>query len=196
LKATSANTTILNYGTSSGDSNLTSYNQGGSVNVSLGFTFTYLGGQYTTVQINSNGFVYLNGTAFVSAWSNLFCTNGTGAVYSRVVTNASDFALISAQVVAVYTNYTAVFTASQAFVITWYNVALVTSLGQLNTFQLIFTTDGVSSFILFNYARLDSTSQMSCFYSTTNSSNLVIDYVPNNCTVGGTYVALVNTGSN
>jgi hypothetical protein len=72
---------------------------------------------YNTITVSVNGAVFLNGTALISAFTNAFCTNNTGMVYYRNVTNAADLITISSKVVSVYTNYS--FNASAAFVVTW-----------------------------------------------------------------------------
>jgi hypothetical protein len=61
--------------------------------------------------------VFLNGTLFIGAFPNSFCTNNTGMVFYRNVANQSDLTLVGSKVVGVYTNYT--FNPNYAFVVTW-----------------------------------------------------------------------------
>jgi hypothetical protein len=187
---------IVNYGSSSGDSNFTSYTATGTnVTYSLGFNFLYQSSVYTTIQVNANGYVFLNNSVFISAYTQLFCTNWTGAVYSRTLTTAADLATVTSKVLAAYSNYSLVFTATQGFVITWYNMVPVSGAGQLNTFQMILVSDNTTSFIIFDYVRLDTASMASCAYTTTSNSSLIVIGSAQNCTQGGSFVALVNAGS-
>jgi hypothetical protein len=184
----------LTYGSSNNDTNFTSTNQGGGVNITLNFNFPFQNSMYSSVQINVNGFVTLNNSITIAAYANYFCTNGTGsAVYYRHVSSGSALTTLTSAVVSAYTNYT-FFTATQALVITWYLVQSTTTPSQLNTFQLVLVTDYVDSFLLFSYARLDSASQIACStYNPANTSYLTLT-TNANCTQNGTWVENVNDG--
>jgi hypothetical protein len=90
---------------------------GGNVTIPLGFTLPYQNSLYNTIMISVNGMVFLNGTVFIGVNPNTFCTNNSGMVYFRQVTNAPDLATIGSKVMTVYNNYT--FNPSYAYVVTW-----------------------------------------------------------------------------
>jgi hypothetical protein len=184
----------VNYGTAFGDTGFTSYNQGGTANFSLGFNFGYQNSTFTSITVNSNGYVLLNGASFVSVYSGLFCTNNSGMIYTRQVTSASDLSTVSGWIQSAYSASYPSFAAQQAFVITWASVSNVAASSELNTFQLVLIMDYSNSFLVFNYIRTDSVGQSSCCYSNVNSSNYASIASSVNCTLGGTQVALVNTG--
>jgi hypothetical protein len=106
----------LDYGSSFGDSNFTSC-AGGNVTYTLGFNLPYQNSVYGVVTVSVNGLVYLNGSVLIGAFPISFCTNNTGIVMYRTVTNLSDLAAISSQVVGAFSNYT--FNSNNAFVVTW-----------------------------------------------------------------------------
>jgi hypothetical protein len=145
--------------------------QDGSVNVSLGFAFPYQNSLYNTITLNVNGFVLLNGTAIISAYTNTFSTNGSGGtVFYRQISypNAS---------------------------LTTLSSTIISAMGNFSTFQLVLLTDYVNSFLLFYYVRLDSPCQMACLsYIPVNSSNYTSFATSLNCTTGGTFVENVNIG--
>ncbi len=189
----------MTYGFGRGDSGFLSPNEGGSVNYSLGFAFRYLNTTYTNIEVNVNGFVLLDSSAFVSVYTNTFSTNSSGYVYTRAVNSsvaggASDLATVSQLVRSTYpVNYTW-FTASNAFVVTWAGVSLASSASQINTFQLALVTDMSNSFLVFYYVRTDSTSQSTCAYVPANNASFLQVTLSTNCTQGSSLVALVNAG--
>jgi hypothetical protein len=132
---------------------------------------------------------------WIAAYANLFCTNATGsAVYYREIDWPSpDLSILTNNILNAYPSYLS-FNATDAFVITWYNVQSVTTPGQLNTFQMILVTDNVNSFVIYEYVRLDSPSQMTCVSSNPlNGSYATSVTLSLNCSAGGTLVEVVNT---
>jgi hypothetical protein len=77
-------------------------------------------------------------------------------------------------------------------------MAPVSNLNQLNTFQLILATDLFNSFAIFNYVRLDSAPLGGvCTYAIPDSNSSFTQFTTSlNCTLGVTFVALINAGSN
>jgi hypothetical protein len=74
------------------------------------------------------------------------------------------------------------------------NVALVSDLNQLNTFQMILATDNVNSFVLFYFVRLDSLTQGACLVSSPSSNASLLQYsAMSNCSLGGIAVNLINS---
>jgi hypothetical protein len=106
----------LDYGTSSGDTNFTSC-ANGNVTFTFGFSFPYQNSIYSSVVVSVNGLVYLNGSVLIGAFPISFCTNNTGMVFYRNVTNPADLTAVGSAVVSLYTNYT--FNPTYAFVVTW-----------------------------------------------------------------------------
>jgi hypothetical protein len=165
-------------------------------NYTLSFNLPYLKQNYRSISVNVNGFVYLNGTALLAAYSNFFCTNSSGsAVFSREVNQSAELTAISSRIQSVFSNYPT-FSATNAFVVTWYNVALVSSQSQLNTFQMILATDSLNTFAIFYFVRLDSIGQLRCMYTTSNGTSLTDIVMSANCTSYGSLVALVNVPGN
>jgi hypothetical protein len=189
----------LNYGPGANDSNFTNYNCGSeSLNYTLGFNFLFQNIVYNNVQINAYGFVSLNNTAFIYVYFNSFCTNGSGSAvfYREIDPSSPDLNLISARVISAFTNYST-FVATNALVVTWFNVRSNTAPSQLNTFQMIIATDNISSFVLYYYVRLDSPGQIACLTTDwMNSTGYVALTTSLNCSSGGSWVELVNTGGN
>ncbi len=186
---------ILTYGPSTPDTKFTSSVPDGSVNASLSFSLPYQNSLYNSIQINVNGFVVLNGTALIYAFANNLFTNGSdGAVYFRQVnTSSTELSTLTTRVVQTHSNFSQ-FSAAQAFVVTWFNLASVSNANQLNSFQMILVTDYLSSFVLFNYQRLDSTSQLACTVMGANSTSVVSMTNSRNCTESGSLVANINAG--
>jgi hypothetical protein len=150
---------------------------------------------YNTAQINVNGFITLNNSVMIASYLNLFTTNGSGSgvFYRQINWPHADLSTITTRILSAYSNYT-FFNATNALVVTWYNVQLVNTT-QLNTFQLILAMDMVDSFLLFYYVRLDSASEMTCSsYNPLNTSFASMTYSAN-CTQGGSLVQNVNNGS-
>jgi hypothetical protein len=123
----------VNYCPSLGDASFQSLNEGGSTNFSLGFPFQYQNATFTSIQVNVNGFIALNGTALIYVYANSFLTNSTGRVFTRSNTSSSsdDLTAISTQVRAAYPANYFTFTARWVFVVTWSYVSSVSAPSQL-----------------------------------------------------------------
>jgi hypothetical protein len=172
----------------------TNTSQGAHFNVSIGFPFPYQSLAYSNVELHVNGFVRLNSLVTVSAYSSQFVTRGSeSVVYYREVLGSSDLDIISSRIRAAYANFSTL-SATNALVVTWFNVASAVNSSQLNTFQLILATDvGNNSFVIYSYGQLDTPSNATCqaFANSSLTSNFVI---PLNCTTGGSLVQIVNIG--
>jgi hypothetical protein len=187
---------ILNFGTVAGDVMFQSTSPGGNANYTLSYYFPYQNSLYNSIEVNVNGFVLLNGTAFIAAFGNLFYTSSSngGAVYSRSSTDPSELSLLSSRIQSSFSNYST-FNATQAFVTTWYNVALASDQTQLNTFQLILVTDHTNSFAVYYFVRLDSVSQAQCvFMGNSNNGSVVGFSMTANCSMFGSFVQVINSG--
>jgi hypothetical protein len=185
---------ILSYGPNTNDLSFTSKNASGSVNLTLSFNFPFQNSAYSTIQLNVNGYLTMNNSIWLAAYANNFVTNGSGSgVYYREINGpSSDLNVITAKILDAYTNAT-FFNATNAFVITWYNVQLVNT-SQLNAFQMILATDNVYSFVLYYYSRVDSASQMTCIsFNPAVSAGYSSVITSPNCTVNNSLVELVNT---
>jgi hypothetical protein len=88
------------------------------LNVTLGFFFPYRNNVYTNIGINVDGFITLNYDTPVYVFLNHFITNGSGSVYYRNVSAATDQTLIQKAVAKAYPSYSA-FEPNNSFVITW-----------------------------------------------------------------------------
>jgi hypothetical protein len=186
---------ILNYGPDSNDTSFSNCQNGG-VNVPLGFNLPYQNTTFSTVQIYVNGFVKLNSSVTVAAYTNNFCTNGSGGAvfYRKIDSPSNDLNIVTAAILTKYTNCSG-FVASRAFVVTWFNVQSVSVPSQLNTFQMILATDGSNSFVIFEYVRLDSPSLMTCqAYFPANVLNTTSYLTSPDCLSIGSWVQIVNVG--
>jgi hypothetical protein len=188
---------LLNWGPAYNDTNLTSTSSNGAVNVTLGFNFPYQNVVYNNVTINVNGYIQLNGSVLIAAYANSYTTNGTtygsGVFYRQLNWPNPDLNILTNKIVNTYANFS-FFNATNALVITWYNAQLVNTT-QLNTFQMILVTDNVESFVIYEYVRLDSTTQGACLSNfPSNNSNFTTYATSVNCTQGGSWVQNVNIG--
>jgi hypothetical protein len=104
---------LIGFGLGYNDTAFTSNTAGGSMNTTLGFAFPYENNIYTTVSINVNGYVSLNGTTNIYAYSNTF----TGSVFYRQMSKSTpEMGAASRLVRTIYNN---MFSAAEAFVVTW-----------------------------------------------------------------------------
>jgi hypothetical protein len=168
---------------------------GGNANYTLSYFFPYQNALFNSITVNVNGFLLLNGTAFIAAYGNLFYTSSSngGAVYSRSSTNPSELSLLSYRIQSSFSNYST-FNATQAFVTTWYNVALASDQSQLNTFQLILVTDYTNSFAVYYFVRLDSVSQAQCVFLNNSNNGSVVNFdMTVNCSALGSFVQVINS---
>jgi hypothetical protein len=62
---------------------------------------------------------------------------------------------------------------------------------------MVIATDQFNSFAIFVYQRLDTAVQGACLFPTPSAnSSLMFLTTSSNCTQGGSFVALINAGSN
>jgi hypothetical protein len=106
---------LFGFGPGSGDTAFTSNTPFASVNTTLGFSFPYENSVFTSVSINVNGLVSLNSTANIYAYFNTF--NGT-VFYRQVSKTTLELGTASGFVRSTYGN---LFSAAEAFVVTWYD---------------------------------------------------------------------------
>jgi hypothetical protein len=129
----------MNYGTSYNDTRA-SLNSGPSP--ALGFTFNW----YAFSAINITGLTG-NGCIYFATW--YLCpyqsAYKTGSIFYRNA-SSSDLSQISTSVTQTYSTS---FTATNAFIVTYYNA--VDSYGRSNTFQAVLVTDGTHSYVIYNF---------------------------------------------
>lgn len=133
----------------------------------LNYSFPFFGNFYTTMYINTNGLVtFLSG---VSSSSSIFPSSSPmiapfhtdidtkkgGQIYFRESHSNDDVTNVLTDILRL--NKSAKFNPSKIYIITWYNVYPhdIYSYSYQNTFQLVLTTDGTSSFGIFNYFNLE-----------------------------------------
>jgi hypothetical protein len=118
----------------------------------------------------------------------------TGRYYYRSETNSTQLAKLSN---TIQTTQAMQFTATNAFIVTWYLYPSILNINLMNSFQFIMVTDGSSSYFIFNYERLDfNISDPNTFYQD-NSGNFYNFYPSVNGTnvfVPGQYIFRVDGG--
>jgi hypothetical protein len=119
---------LIDYGINNGDSNFTSNTTGGSMNATLGFAFPYQNSIYTSVSINVNGYVSLNGGTTTTIYA--YVNNFTGTVFYRQMSKATQELAVASRLVR--TTFNNLFIAAEAFLITWYSY-----IGKFNFFLLM-----------------------------------------------------------
>jgi hypothetical protein len=86
-----------------------------------------------------------------------------------------------------------IFTAQNAFVVTYYRDQNPVSTSLYNSFQLVLVTDGRFSFLVFNYERLDNPVGSSYYDNVNTTRNFVNGTVTgSNCNLPGQYVYRVD----
>jgi hypothetical protein len=131
--------------------------------VELGFTFKYIGTEYTRVSISSNGYVCLGNNSKCGSYKRpspndiligLNCDlnprrEGSGQIYyKRLDSNSLDFKLVK-----IYLNlFNPDFEPQQIFMITYDNVLPFSSVStSVTSFQIYISIDSVKSFVTFKF---------------------------------------------
>ena len=138
--------------------------------VSLGFSLTYYTQNYTTVQVDINGYlVFETGTLpsgstrigntnfgdLISAYNNDLATSNCGSLTTRSINDSVTLNSIGAEINSLLAPITP-FTPKNAFVATWFEVcAYNQSVVGTVTFQILISTDGQRTFLTLNYGILD-----------------------------------------
>ena len=161
---------FIPFGQAAGDTRLQANDDSSSQTISLRVPFPFFGVPQPTLFVNNNGnitftsplsdftpFVFPSGNKIIAPY---FADVDTGGppdvsgdglddVYFSERTNQSDLIAIST---IVNKAFGGAFAATSAFVATWDHVGYFAShVDKLNTFQVVLTTNGVQSFVIFHY---------------------------------------------
>ncbi|CAL1546740.1 unnamed protein product [Lymnaea stagnalis] len=161
---------IFPYGTSVGDTKLTSER---SPEINLDPPFPYYGGKHQTLQVYEDGFITLDDTQARSAYlfdqlevefpsivpwlARMDAGLSQGEITYRLTTNTTvlnEISAYSAKFVE-FINFVPVY----AFIAIWYNVGTAyydnSTNNKVNSFQVLMTSDGSKSLVLFDYIRVE-----------------------------------------
>ena len=161
---------FIPFGPSVGDTRLLPNDDGSSTSINLRVPFRFFGVPQSTLFVNNNGnitfgaslsdftpSVFPSGNKIIAPYFSDVDTRGSpdvsgdglDDVYFSERTNQTDLGAIST---IVNRAFGGVFVATSAFVATWDHVGYFSShTDKLNTFQVVLTTDGVQSFVIFHY---------------------------------------------
>ena len=161
---------FIPFGQAAGDTRLQANDDGSSQTISLHVPFPFFGVPQPTLFVNNNGhitftsplsdftpFVFPSGNKIIAPYfadvdttgSPDVAGDGLNDVYFSERTNQTDLIVIST---IVNQAFGGAFTATSAFVATWDHVGYFSShVDKLNTFQVVLTTDGEQSFVIFHY---------------------------------------------
>jgi len=161
---------FIPFGQAVGDTRLQANDDGSSSPISLRVHFPFFGVPQPTLFVNNNGnitftsplsdftpFVFPSGNKIIAPYfADVDTTgppdvsgDGLDDVYFSERTHQSDLIVIST---IVNKAFGGAFAATSAFVATWDHVGYFSSnVDKLNTFQVVLTTDGVQSFVIFHY---------------------------------------------
>jgi hypothetical protein len=162
--------TFIPFGQAAGDTRLQANDDGSSLPINLRVPFHFFGVPQQTLFVNNNGNITFKSSlsdftpvAFPSGnqiiapyFADVDTTgppdvsgDGLDDVYFSERTNQADLGVIST---IVNQAFGGAFAATSAFVATWDHVGYFSShVDKLNTFQVVLTTDGVQSFVIFHY---------------------------------------------
>ncbi|CAL1546741.1 unnamed protein product [Lymnaea stagnalis] len=161
---------IFPYGTSVGDTKLTGKM---SPQINLDPPFPYYGGSYQTLQVYEDGFITVGDTQARSVYffdqgdiefptivpwlARIDAALSQGEVTYRLTTSTTvlnEITAFSAKFVE-FINFVPVY----AFIATWYNVGTEyydnSTNNKVNSFQVLMTSDGSKSLVLFDYIRVE-----------------------------------------
>jgi hypothetical protein len=161
---------FIPFGQAAGDTRLQANDDGSSPSISLRVPFPFFGIPQPTLFVNNNGnitftsplpdftpFVFPSGNKIIAPYFADVDTTGPpdmsgdslNDVYFSERTNQSDLIVISTLVNKAFGR---AFAATSAFVATWDHVGYFAShIDKLNTFQVVLTTNGIQSFVIFHY---------------------------------------------
>jgi hypothetical protein len=199
--AYSYNTNFLIYGTSA-DTFLTATSAQNQcdVNISLGFNYTYATIPITTVSVCQQAFIGLNSNTSTShriaatTTTGLAVNSSWGSVSYRVIDDVSTLTYLTSLIVRYfYGNGSFNFMATGAFVATWNHVPYSSNYSLECNAQIILVTDGIFSYFIMNFGRIDLYTSSS-FGDLTGSSfvGFTANSASSNVGLEGTYVYLVN----
>ena len=140
--------------------------------ISLGVQLPYFNYVFSTMYVNTNGlisFLEAYSTATLKSfpltfpliapfWTDIDTLKG-GQIYYRESSSSSDLTQAQIDISKVYFS---TFNPTRLYITTWYLVAPYSGPILYNTFQTVIATDGILSFVIFNFQ------QMSWSYSTSN----------------------------
>ena len=161
---------FIPFGQAVGDTRLQANDDGSSLPINLRVPFHFFGVPQQTLFVNNNGnitfqsslsnftpFAFPSGNQIIAPYFADVDTTGSpdvsgdglDDVYFSERTNQTDLGVISTIVNQAFGGG---FTATSAFVATWDHVGYFAShVDKLNTFQVVLTTDGEQSFVIFHY---------------------------------------------
>jgi hypothetical protein len=134
-------------------------NQGPSP--SMGFTFNW----YAYAASNITGLTG-NGCLYFSTWYLCpyeYASYKSGLIFYRNA-SSSDLSQISKSITQTYSTS---FTATNAFIVTYYNAA--DAYGKTNTFQAVLVTDGTHSYVIYNFGSCQTRNARSFVQNGTNT---------------------------
>ena len=136
--------------------------------MNLNFTYISPTGNFTKANIYTNGYFTLVGSSItISAYGYDLITRNFGNVFYRTISQPSDdFITIQAEI----NNYFKTnFMASNAFVVTYSLVRSYTLATDVADFQIILSTDSITSYVTINYAK--------CLLSANSIPNTYVSYL-------------------
>ena len=161
---------FIPFGQAAGDTRLQANDDGSSLPITLRVSFPFFGVPQQTLFVNNNGnitftsslpdftpFVFPSGNKINAPYfadvdttgSPDVAGDGRDDVYFSERTSQTDLIVIST---IVNQAFGGAFAATSAFVATWDRVGYFSShVDKLNTFQVVLTTDGEQSFVIFHY---------------------------------------------
>ena len=158
--------TYINYGSTYGDSTLLTGDDQ-TFSTSLGFSFPYFGKNYTLIYTSINGYFMFGTDPSVSSlagWAkrnnitgpyliapymyDFFTSNGGGNIYYRHIIDAATLSSIGTEISSAKSTS---FAPNQAFVFTWSAVHAYVAAMPYGDFQIIFSTNGTTSYMTIYY---------------------------------------------
>nr|XP_022329841.1 sushi, nidogen and EGF-like domain-containing protein 1 [Crassostrea virginica] len=163
------------FGATAGDSNLPANDDGSTSSIHISVPFPFFGSSYTSVFVNNNGDVTfdaplsqftsqafpISGSHKIIApfWTDIDTRQG-GYLYYRTTTQSAILQRGTNKIRSLFPNIFH-FSASWMMVVTWEDVAAygcspsgTITCQQWNTFQLVLITNGIQSFVVFNYNKI------------------------------------------
>ncbi|XP_033127116.1 sushi domain-containing protein 2-like isoform X2 [Anneissia japonica] len=153
------------------------------IEVHIARDFPYFDSNHRSLFVNDNGILSFNKLVeayeadpfplddnrrlIAPYWADVDLSKGTGSVFYREITNDEEvFDRATKEVLRVFGGELGLkkFTTKWIFIATWENVPYfyLTGVGdRYNTFQTVLITDGVLSFVMFNYGQLEWTTGLS-----------------------------------
>ncbi|XP_028417110.1 sushi domain-containing protein 2-like [Dendronephthya gigantea] len=162
---------LYSYGPSNGDTSVPSNDDESSGRVNIAFSFPFFDDEHDSLFVNTNGVISFlrevsqytpdpfplgnNQRIIAPFWADVDTGNG-GNVYYRETQELAIRTRASDEIRKHFVRQRS-FTAKWVLIVTWLNVARYGSRALRNTFQTILATDGVSSFSIFYYNKIEWT---------------------------------------